>query len=283
MKKISKTVIPAAGFGTRFLPASKAVPKEMAVILDRPAIQWIVEEAIAAGSNDIIIVTNEWKTALKAHFSNIEELDEHLAKRGERPAPLTELDEISKHVRFVNQTEQRGLGHAVLCAAEAVGDEPFFVLLGDALVRSEIPCAEQMRQVCEKVGGHSVIGLQQVPEDRVSRYGIVAGEEVEEGVFKLTDLVEKPSPETAPSNLAIAGRYILTGSIFEKLRHQTPGHGGEIQLTDAVKRLLAEEPVYGYVYKGQRHDIGNPAGYLDTSIAYARDHKSFLEKMTVSL
>ncbi len=272
MTKLRKALIPAAGWGTRFLPASKAIPKEMAIILDRPAIQWIVEEAVAAGCDDVIVVTNEWKTALQNHFRPCPELEDHLAAKGKAIPELDALRELGDKVQFVFQQEQKGLGHAVLCGDEAVGDEPVLILLGDALVRSARPCALSMREVFEKVGGHSVIGLQQVPRERVSRYGVVAGEQIDERTYRLTDLVEKPPVDEAPSNLVIAGRYILTAGIWPKLREEKVGHGGEVQLTDAIRELLREEPVYGYVYEGQRHDIGNPKGYHETAVAYANDY-----------
>ena len=223
-----KALIPAAGHGTRFLPVTRVFPKEMLPVGSKPAIQLIVEEALAAGADEVVIVT------------------------------------------WAYQTEQKGLGHAVLQAADALAGEtePVLVLLGDALVSGEAPSAA-MAAISRAHGGASVVGLERVPRERISRYGIVAGTPEDDRVLKLTDLVEKPQPENAPSDLAIAGRYLLHPDIFALLASQTPGHGGEIQLTDSIRRLLAARPVYGYRYPGRRHDIGNPQGYLETLQAFA--------------
>jgi UTP--glucose-1-phosphate uridylyltransferase len=282
---IRQAVIPAAGFGTRFLPATKAVPKEMAVILDRPALQWIVEEALAAGVDDVIIVTSPEKPAIRQHFQAVPEWLERLRgqpSRAEALAAMERLEAISAHVRFVDQHEQRGLGHAILCAADALDkDQPFLVLLGDALVRGPQPCAAVMAGLSREFGGRSVVGLERVPREKVSRYGIVAGTAVrgDDRLFKLDRLVEKPTPEEAPSDLAVAGRYVLTPAVLELLKTTRPGVGGEIQITDAIQALLAIEPVYGWRYEGTRHDIGNPVDYLAAALAYAADDPRYAGRL----
>ncbi len=281
---IRQAVIPAAGFGTRFLPATKAVPKEMAVILDRPALQWIVEEALAAGVDEVIIVTSPDKPALRRHFqadpAGLARLRGQ-ASRAEALAALERLEEISTHVRFVEQLEQRGLGHAILCAADALDkDRPFLVLLGDALVRGPRPCAAVMTELSREFGGCSVVGLERVPREKVSRYGIVAGTAVrDDRLFKLDRLVEKPSLAEAPSDLAVAGRYVLTPAVLDLLRSTRPGVGGEIQITDAIQTLLATEPVYGWRYEGIRHDIGNPIDYLAAALAYAAEDPLYANRL----
>ena len=245
-----KALIPAAGHGTRFLPVTRVVPKEMLPVGAKPAIQLIVEEALAAGADEVVIVVSPEKEIVRKYFDG----DAELASR----------------IRWAWQTEQRGLGHAVLQGAPLLAQErePVLVLLGDALVSGEAPSAA-MAAISRAHGGASVVGLEEVPLEKVSRYGIVKGSQVDERVLKLDDLVEKPAPEAAPSRLAIAGRYLLDPAIFDLLATQTPGHGGEIQLTDSIRRLLAEKPVYGYRYPGHRHDIGNPAGYLETLNAFS--------------
>ena len=245
-----KALIPAAGHGTRFLPVTRVVPKEMLPVGAKPAIQLIVEEALAAGADEVVIVVSPEKEIVRKYFDG----DAALASR----------------IRWAWQTEQRGLGHAVLQGAPLLAQErePVLVLLGDALVSGEPPSAA-MAAISRAHGGASVVGLEEVPLEKVSRYGIVKGAQVDERVWKLDDLVEKPAQEAAPSRLAIAGRYLLDPAIFDLLATQTPGHGGEIQLTDAIRRLLADKPVYGYRYPGRRHDIGNPAGYLETLKAFA--------------
>ncbi len=264
-----KALIPAAGYGTRFLPATKTVPKEMLPIGAKPAIQLIVEEALAAGADEVVIVTSPDKPSIQAHFAADEVWRTRCAKKPELLRELEHLEAIGRKIKWVFQTEQKGLGHAVLQASPMLADErePVLVLLGDALVSGASPSAA-MAAISREFGGASVVGLEEVPLERVSRYGIVAGEAVasaaggEGRVFKLHDLVEKPSPAASPSRLAIAGRYLLSPIIFDLLSSQTPGVGGEIQLTDAIRRMLEDCPAYGYRYPGKRHDIGNPAGYL---------------------
>lgn len=267
-----KAVVPAAGFGSRFLPASKAVPKELLPILGRPAIQWIVEEALAAGAEEVVIVTSSEKPAVRGYFSDSGSLKARFASQPQAVEALERLDAVSRNVRFVEQAEQRGLGHAILQAAERLREEaePVLILLGDALVHGSVPCSCELVEQSRALGGVSVVGLERVPRERVSRYGIVGAEPAgRERLFRLTRLVEKPAPAEAPSDLAVAGRYLLSPRILGLLADQPPGRGGEIQLTDAIQRLLSLEPVYGCQYAGQRYDIGNPAGYLSALNAYS--------------
>ena len=272
-----KALIPAAGYGTRFLPASKTVPKEMLPVGAKPAIQLIVEEALAAGADEVVIVTSPDKPSLKRHFDPDPVWHARCAKKPEIDAELTHLEEIGRRISWTYQTEQKGLGHAVLQAADILRgtSEPVLILLGDALV-SGTAQSPAMAAISRAFGGASVVGLEEVPLEKVSRYGVVKGDfvdapaEAREGiVLKLSDLVEKPAPEVAPSRFAIAGRYLLDPEIFNLLATQTPGKGGEIQLTDSIKRLLGTKPVYGFRYPGRRHDIGNPVGYFETLRAFA--------------
>ena len=270
-----KALIPAAGHGTRFLPASKTVPKEMLPVGAKPAIQLIVEEAVEAGADEVVIVTSPEKPSIRRHFEADAAWRERCAGKPDVDAELARLEELGRRIRWVTQTEQRGLGHAVLQGAELLAGErePVLVLLGDALVSGEPP-SRAMAEISRSFGGASVVGLEEVPLEKVSRYGIVKGERValdsvEGEVFRLSNLVEKPSPAAAPSRLAVAGRYLLDPAVFGLLATQAPGHGGEIQLTDSIRRMLADRPVYGYRYPGRRHDIGNPAGYLETLLAFA--------------
>lgn len=270
--RVRKAVIPAAGFGTRFLPAAKGVAKEMVVVLDRPALHWIVEEAISAGVDEVIVVTSPTKEALERYFTPDERLRGLVNSPGkEREAEaLAALDELSQRVRFVVQERQAGLGHALLCAQDAIGDEPFLLLLGDALVCGGQPCACQLRDAYERVEGATVIGLQKVARERVSRYGVVAGQKVEDRLYRLSDVVEKPEAPDAPSNLVIAGRYLLTPAVMDALRSQKPPPGSEIMLTDAFCDVMRQEPVYGYRYEGRRHDLGNPRDYFAAVLDFAR-------------
>lgn len=274
-----KALIPAAGYGTRFLPASKTIPKEMLPVGAKPAIQLIVEEALDAGADGVVVVTSPDKPSLRRHFDVDAVWHARCAKKPEIDAELARLEEIGRRIEWVFQTEQKGLGHAVLQAAGLLEreSEPILILLGDALVSGTAPSAD-MAAISRAFGGASVVGLEQVPLEKVSRYGIVAGApapdapvpEAADRVLRLSDLVEKPAPEAAPSRLAIAGRYLLDPAIFGLLATQQPGHGGEIQLTDAIRRLLSTHAAYGYRYPGRRHDIGNPQGYLETLMAFAQ-------------
>lgn len=281
--KIRKAIIPAAGMGTRFLPATKAMPKEMLPIVDKPTIQYIVEEAVASGIEDIIIVTGKSKRAIEDHFDNFFELEHSLAEK--RKWEL--LDEVRRpsemaDIHFIRQGEPKGLGHAIWCARKFAGNEPFAVMLGDDIVQANPPCLKQMIDVYDRHEA-SVIGVQPVPWDEVSRYGLVDGEPIDERVFKAKAFVEKPKREDAPSNLAILGRYILTPRIFDILGEQTPGVGGEIQLTDALARLAEVEPVLAYHFDGIRHDVGEKLGFIETTIAYALQNEELKDKLMAYL
>jgi len=271
--KIRKAVIPAAGLGTRFLPATKAMPKEMLPIIDKPSIQYIVEEAAASGIEDILIVTGKGKRAIEDHFDSNFEL-EHILEQRDKQELLAEVRKPSElaNIHYIRQKEPKGLGHAIWCARKFIGNEPFAVLLGDDIVQAEIPCLKQMIEVFGRVGG-SVLAVKEVPRQEVSRYGIVDPEPGEPGgdgrILKVRSLVEKPVPEKAPSNVAIIGRYILTPAILELLETQETGAGGEIQLTDALSRLLKNEPVYAYRFEGVRYDTGEKLDYLKTIIDFA--------------
>lgn len=270
MSKVTKAVIPAAGLGTRFLPATKAQPKEMLPIVDKPTIQYIVEEAIASGIEDILIITGRSKRAIEDHFDKSYELENELLKAG-KVSLLNETEKISNmvNIHYVRQKEPKGLGHAVLCAKAFIGDSPFAVLLGDDVVYNpEKPCLKQMMEVYEQYGG-SVLGVQHVPESQIPRYGIIDASLVSERLFKVRDLVEKPNADEAPSNVAILGRYIINSSVFSVLEATSPGAGGEVQLTDAIKTLLKSEDVFAYDFIGRRYDVGSKLGFLEASVEFA--------------
>lgn len=266
---IRKAVLPVAGLGTRVLPASKVIPKEMLPLVDKPTLQYIVEEAVAAGIEEIIFVTSRSKRSIEDHFDVFPELEAALERKGKR----NELEEL-RHVQtmatytYVRQPEPRGLGHAILCAKELVGDEPFVVMLGDDLVAPETPCLPRMIEIHEQYGS-SVLSLFVSPPEQIPSFGIVSVENIASGVVKVTHLVEKPALEEAPSDLAVAGRYILTPDIFALLEQTSPGKGGEIQITDALEMQAREGHCYGLRFTGIRYDTGNPLGLLTTSIAYA--------------
>ncbi len=268
---VRKAVIPAAGFGTRFLPIAKAVPKEMLPVVDKPVIQYVVEEAAASGITDIIIVISKTKRAIQEHFAANPELEAELESKNKLEA-LGELRHLRSlpRIQYVLQPQMGGLGDAVRCAREAVGDEPFAVLLGDALVMADAgakPVTRQLMDVQEKHGG-SVVALEEVPAEKVSRYGIMGGAEIEPGVIRADKFIEKPKPEEAPSRLAVSARYILSPSIFEELDRTPPGKGGELQLTDAMAALMQREPLFGVKYAGRRHDIGNKLDFVKANIAF---------------
>jgi len=267
--KVRKAIIPAAGLGTRFLPATKAMPKEMLPIVDKPTIQYIVEEAIASGIEDIIIVTGKGKRAIEDHFDNSFELEHNLFE-AQKFEILNEVQKCSNlvDIHYIRQKEPKGLGHAIWCARKFIGNEPFAVLLGDDIVRAKKPCLKQMIEQYEYYNA-SIIGVQHVPEEEVSRYGIVDGFEIVDRLYRINQLVEKPKKADAPSNLAIVGRYILTPRIFEILNQQAPGAGGEIQLTDAIAELNRYESVYAYDFHGTRYDVGEKLGFIQTNIEYA--------------
>ena len=266
-KKIRKAIIPAAGLGTRFLPATKAQPKEMLPIVDKPAIQFIIEEAIASGIEEILIITGRNKRSIEDHFDRSLELELQLRSQGKYDL-LKMVEEISEvQIHFIRQKEAKGLGHAVLCARQFVGNEPFAVMLGDDIVDAEVPCLEQLINVYNDFGG-SVLGVQQVPDDQISRYGIVAPREIKPNVWQALNLVEKPKTD-APSNLAVLGRYVLMPEIFGLLENTAPGAGGEIQLTDAICALAKEQAVYAYNFQGRRYDIGDKEGFLEATVEQA--------------
>lgn len=266
--KVRKAIIPAAGLGTRFLPATKAMPKEMLPIVDKPTIQYIVEEAIESGIEDIIIVTGKGKRAIEDHFDNSFELEQNLLEK-QKFDLLTEVQKSSKvEIHYIRQKEPNGLGHAIWCARKFIGNEPFAVLLGDDIVRADTPCLKQMMDQYESRFA-SIIGVKHVSDEEVSRYGIVDGNEIEKRLYSINHLVEKPKKEEAPSNLAIMGRYILTPRIFDILNNQKPGAGGEIQLTDAIAELNLIESVYAYEFEGQRFDVGEKLGFIQTTIDFA--------------
>lgn len=267
--KVKKAIIPAAGLGTRFLPATKAMPKEMLPIVDKPTIQYIVEEAIESGIEDIIIVTGKGKRAIEDHFDHSFELEQNLFEKGKFEL-LNEVQKSSKlvDIHYIRQKEPKGLGHAIWCARKFIGNEPFAVLLGDDIVQAEKPCLKQMIEQYERYNA-SILGVQNVDPDEVSRYGIVDGACIGERFYNVNGLVEKPKKEEAPSNLAIMGRYILNPRIFDILSHQDPGAGGEIQLTDAIAGLNEYEAVYAYDFEGKRYDVGEKMGFIQTTIEFA--------------
>ncbi|UBK35300.1 UTP--glucose-1-phosphate uridylyltransferase GalU [Clostridium perfringens] len=269
-KKIRKAIIPAAGLGTRFLPATKAQPKEMLPIVDKPTIQYIIEEAIASGIEEILIITGRSKKCIEDHFDKSVELEMELEKSGKNEL-LDLVRDISDMVdiHYIRQKEPRGLGRAIHCAKTFVGDEPFAILLGDDVVyNEEKPCLKQLID-CYNEYKTSVLGVQTVPQSHVSKYGIVDGKYIEGKVYKVKGLVEKPSVEEAPSNVAILGRYIVTPRIFDILENTKPGKGGEIQLTDALLELMGQEAMYAYDFEGRRYDVGDKLGFLEATVEYA--------------
>ncbi|MDY6029518.1 MAG: UTP--glucose-1-phosphate uridylyltransferase GalU [Acidaminococcaceae bacterium] len=267
--KITKAVIPAAGLGTRFLPATKATPKEMLPIVDKPTIQYIVEEALASGIEDILIITGRSKRAVEDHFDANIELELNLEAAG-KTADLEMVQRIAGiRVHYIRQKQPKGLGHAILCAKQFVGNEPFAVLLGDDVVDGSVPALRQLMDVYDAKGS-SVLGVQEVPINKVSSYGIVAVESTEEQrTFKVKDMVEKPAREDAPSRLAVLGRYIITPEIFPILEETAPGRGGEIQLTDALKVLAERQNIYAYNFEGRRYDVGDKQGFLEATVEMA--------------
>ncbi len=282
--KVKKAIIPAAGLGTRFLPATKAMPKEMLPIVDKPTIQYIVEEAIESGIEDIIIVTGKGKRAIEDHFDHSFELEQNLLEKGKFEL-LSEVQKSSKlvDIHYIRQKEPKGLGHAIWCARKFIGDEPFAVLLGDDIVKADTPCLKQMIDQYNRYNA-SILGVQTVNENEVSRYGIVDGSLVDNQFYNVHNLVEKPNQDEAPSNLAILGRYILTPRIFEILSSQKPGAGNEIQLTDAIAELNKYEAVYAYDFEGTRYDVGEKLGFIKTTLEFALNREdlrnSVLEYLT---
>ncbi len=285
-KKIRKAIIPAAGLGTRFLPATKAQPKEMLPIVDKPTIQYIIEEAIASGIEEILIITGRNKKCIEDHFDKSVELEMELEKKhkDELLALVRNISDMA-NIYYIRQKEPKGLGNAIYCAKTFVGDEPFAVLLGDDIVytdETQKPCLKQLME-CYDEYQTSVLGVQSVDPKNVSKYGIVAGKEIEDRVCKVRGLVEKPSVEDAPSNTAILGRYIITPKIFEILERTKPGKNDEIQLTDALLELLKEEAMYSYNFEGKRYDVGDKLGYLQATVEYALRKPELKDEFTAYL
>lgn len=273
VKQVKKAIIPAAGLGTRFLPATKAMPKEMLPIVDKPTIQYIVEEAIASGIEDIIIVTGKTKRAIEDHFDSNFELEKALEESGKYDL-LDRVREAEIDIHYIRQHEPKGLGHAIWCARKFIGDEPFAVLLGDDIVVAETPGLKQLIDKYNKTK-RSVVGVQQVEESETDRYGIVDPLEKDERLYRVSKFVEKPKLGTAPSNLAIMGRYVLTPEIFKHLDKHQIGSGGEIQLTDAIQMLNEEEAVFAYDFEGKRYDVGEKLGFIQTTIEFAINNEEF--------
>lgn len=274
---ITKAVIPAAGLGTRFLPATKAQPKEMLPIVDKPTIQYIVEEAVASGITDILIITGRNKRAIEDHFDRSIELEMELEHKG-KTALLEQVRQISDlvDVQYVRQKTPQGLGHAILCAKNFVGNEPFAVLLGDDIVDAEVPCLKQLIDQYDHYNG-TILGVQKVSQENVNKYGIVKGKALDERLYMVEDLVEKPNVEEAPSNVAILGRYIITPEIFPLLEKTQPGAGGEIQLTDALKALAKNKQVWAYEFSGRRYDVGDKLGFLEATVEMALKREDLKE------
>ncbi|WP_031514067.1 UTP--glucose-1-phosphate uridylyltransferase GalU [Desulfofalx alkaliphila] len=273
LKPIRKAIIPAAGLGVRFLPATKSQPKEMLPIVDKPTIQFIVEEAVASGIEDILIITGRNKRAIEDHFDKSLELEMILSERGKDDL-LKLVQDIGTMVdiHYVRQKEPLGLGHAIYCARKFIGDEPFAVLLGDDVVRSEKPCLKQMIEVYEEYR-YSVLAVQEVPPEDTYKYGILKASQLEDKIYRVHDLVEKPKVEEAPSNLAVMGRYIISLRIFDFLAKTKPGAGGEIQLTDALRSLVSCEAIYGLAFEGKRYDVGDKLGYLKATVEFALERE----------
>jgi len=273
--RVKKAVFPVAGLGTRFLPATKSSPKEMLPLIDKPLVQYVVEEAVASGIEQILFITGRGKRAIEDHFDISVELESHLEEKGKQKT-LQKVREIADllDIFYVRQKKALGLGHAILCAKDFVGNEPFAVLLGDDIIDSEAPCLKQLLDVYESHNG-TVLALEKVPLENISSYGCVKAEQMSDRVFRVTDMVEKPKREDAPSDMAIIGRYVLTPRIFSILEKQEPGKGGEIQLTDAILTLSKEEAVYGCLFEGLRHDCGDKLGFLKATVDMALKRDEF--------
>ena len=267
--KVRKAIIPAAGLGTRFLPATKAQPKEMLPIVDKPSLQYIIEEAVASGIEEILIITGRNKKSIEDHFDRSIELELELEKSGKTHL-LEEVRKISDmvNIHYIRQKEPKGLGHAIHCAKSFIGNEPFAVLLGDDIVYSEKPCLKQMIEIYDEYKT-TILGVQKVPAGDVNKYGIIDAKEIEDRVYKVKGLIEKPSIEEAPSNIAILGRYIINPAIFEILEHTQPGKNGEIQLTDGLRTLAQKEAMYAYNFEGIRYDVGDKIGFLKATVEFA--------------
>ncbi|MGF2617966.1 UTP--glucose-1-phosphate uridylyltransferase GalU [Rossellomorea vietnamensis] len=282
-KKIKKAIIPAAGLGTRFLPATKAMPKEMLPIVDKPTIQYIVEEAIEAGIEDIIIVTGKGKRAIEDHFDSAPELEQNLIEK-EKFELLEKVQKASNlvDIHYIRQKSPQGLGHAVLCAKKFIGDEPFAVLLGDDIVQSEKPCLKQLMEQYEQLES-SVIGVMSVPDSDTHRYGIIDPLEQMGRLYQVKEFVEKPKQGTAPSNQAIIGRYVFTPQIFKFLEEKEIGAGGEIQLTDAIQKLNQIQRVFAYEFEGNRYDVGEKLGFVQTTLEFALQDQGIRDELIQSM
>lgn len=284
MKKITKAVFPVAGMGSRFLPATKASPKEMMPVVEKPLIQYAVEEAVAAGITDMVFITGRNKRAIEDHFDKAYELEAELAARGKQELLRIVQEVIPKHVNciYIRQTEALGLGHAVLCAQPVIQDEPFAVILADDLIDGEIPIVKQMVDVFARYHC-SILGVQEVPRAQTGQYGIVSSTNLEPGVERVSGIVEKPRPEVAPSTLAVVGRYILSPRIFHHLAQVQPGAGGEIQLTDGIAALMREEQLLAYRFNGTRYDCGSKLGYLQAQVAFGLQHAELRDEFSAYL
>lgn len=289
-KLITKAVFPAAGLGTRFLPATKVSPKEMLSLVDKPLIQYVVEEAVSSGIEEVVLVTGRGKRAIEDHFDVAFELEEDLKAKGKHKL-LSEVQKIAELVTFcyIRQKKALGLGHAVLTAKRVVSNDPFAVLLGDDIIDAEVPALKQMMQVYQRYPA-SILAIQKVPKSQTHMYGVIDAQRIEDGIYRVKDVVEKPAPEDAPSNLAIIGRYILTPEIFSALEQTKPGKGGEIQLTDGLKLLMEDQPIYAFEFKGIRHDAGDKLGFLKATVEFALknrefgdEFRSYLQKLKLKL
>jgi len=281
--QLRKAIIPAAGLGTRFLPATKAQPKEMLPIVDKPTLQYIIEEAVQSGIEEILIITGRNKKSIEDHFDKSVELELELEAKGKYDL-LEEVRKISDmvNIHYIRQKEPRGLGHAILCAKSFIGNEPFAVMLGDDIVDNEKPCLKQMMEVYAQYKT-TILGVQQIPRGDVSKYGIVDGRLIEDRIYKVRELVEKPSVEEAPSDIAILGRYVITPAIFGILEQTTPGKGGEIQLTDALNVLAQQEAMYAYIFEGRRYDVGDKQGFLQATVEMALRREDLREEFLAYL
>ncbi len=274
---VKKAIIPAAGLGTRFLPATKAQPKEMLPIVDKPTLQYIIEEAVDSGIEEILIITGRNKQSIEDHFDKSIELELELEKKGKQDV-LEMVRRISEmvNIHYIRQKEPKGLGHAIYCARSFIGDEPFAVLLGDDIVDAQTPCLAQMISVFNEYKT-TVLGVQEVPEAEVNKYGIIEGKWIEDRVYKVKDLVEKPAVDEAPTNIAILGRYIISPQIFPILENTPPGKHGEIQLTDALRTLVKREAMYAYIFEGKRYDVGDKMGFLQATVEFALKREDLKE------
>jgi len=274
MTTVRKAVIPAAGLGIRFLPATKSQPKEMLTLVDKPAIQYVVEETVASGIKDIIIITGRGKRAIEDHFDHSVELDLYLERTGKKEL-LDEMERISHmaDIHYIRQRHQHGLADAIACAKDHIGDEPFAVLLGDDIVVSKVPCIKQLIKTYNAHKGTSIVALERHDRSDIGRYGVIKGRKVADRTYKVQHMVEKPRPAKAPSNLAVVGRYILTPEVFDHIERLSPGVGGELQLTDALSRMAKKGKVYGYEYEGRRYDIGDKLDFIKANIELALDRE----------